>query len=137
MSGRRGGAVLLLVSALVAGPGCGGPFLMFPGGSLSGEVVREPPVDWSFVDSSFMDLEVRPAHPYSVTINYFVVDGKLYIDPAPDRTWSQYLVEDDRVRVRFGFDDRVYELRAVLVSPAGKPFLDFDPARAVYRLEAR
>ena len=117
--------------------GCGGPFLMFPGGSLSGEVVSDPPASWSFVDSRFMDLEVRPADPYSVTINYFVVDGLLYIDPEPDRVWSQYLVEDDRVRARFGFDDRVYLLRAVLVSPAGEPFMDFDPARMVYRLEAR
>lgn len=110
---------------------------MFPGGALSGEVVTETPADWSFVDSAFMDLEVRPDEPYSVTINYFVVDGRLYIDPAPDRKWLGYLREDDRVRVRFGFDDRVHPLRAVLVSEPGEAFGDFDPDRYVYRLEGR
>jgi hypothetical protein len=116
---------------------CGGPFGVFPGGRLGGDVVSEPPDDWSFVDSSFMDLELRPDDPYSVTINYFVKDGKLYIDPAADRQWYQYLKEDDRVRVRFGFEDRVYPLRAVLVSEPGNAFEDFDPKRYIYRLEAR
>ena len=132
--------VLLLIALLVGGvvaSGCGGPFLVFPGGSLSGEVVSEAPVDWSFVDSSFMDLEVRPDDPYSVTINYFVKDGKLYIDPAPDRQWTTYLREDSRVRVRFGLDDRVYLLKAVLVSEPGNAFEDFDPTRYIYRLEGR
>ena len=50
------------------------------------------------VDEAFVDLEVRPDDPYSVTLNYIVKDGKLYIDPAEDRTWYQYLKEDDRVR---------------------------------------
>jgi hypothetical protein len=111
--------------------------MAFPGGRLSGEVVSPPPADWSFVDSAFMDLEMRPDDPYSVTINYFVRDGALYIDPAPDRKWLGYLREDDRVRVRFGFDSRVYPLRAVLVSEPGTAFDDLDPERYVYRLEGR
>jgi hypothetical protein len=82
-----------------------------------------------------MDLELRPADPYSVTINYFVKDGKLYIDPDPERTWAQLLAADERVRVRFG--ERVFVLRAVRVSEPGDPFMDFDPARAVYRLDPR
>lgn len=115
---------------------CSGPFLVFPGGALGGEVVSEPVDDWSFVDSAFIDLEVRPDDPYSVTLNYFVKEGKLYIDPAEDRDWYQYLKADDRVRVRFGFDDRVYPLKAVLV---GKPGMieGFDPDRFVYRLDPR
>jgi hypothetical protein len=84
-----------------------------------------------------MDLELRPDDPYSVTVNYFVKEGKLYIDPDPERTWAQYLAADDRVSVRFGFDDRVYRLRAVKVSEPGDPYMDFDPARAVYRLDPR
>ena len=35
--------------------GCGGPFLMIPGGALRGEVVSEPIDDWSFVDDAFVD----------------------------------------------------------------------------------
>ncbi len=116
--------------------GCGGPFLVFPGGRLSGQVVTDPPDDWSFVDSTFMDLELGPDDPYSVTLNYFVRDGRLYIDPAEDREWYQHLKHDDRVRVRFGFDDRVYPLKAVLVGQPGE-IEGFDPDRYVYRLEAR
>lgn len=127
--------VFLGLSALLLG-GCSGPFLVFPGGRLGGEEVTEPVEDWSFVDSMFMDLELRPDDPYSVTLNYFVRDGKLYIDPAEDRTWYQYLKDDDRVRVRFGFDDRVYPLRAVLVGEPGE-LEGFDSDRYVYRLDPR
>ena len=83
-----------------------------------------------------MDLELSPDDPYSVTLNYFVRDGRLYIDPAEDREWYQHLKQDDRVRVRFGFDDRVYPLKAVLVGQPGE-IEGFDPDRYVYRLEAR
>ena len=127
-------ALALLGAALLFGCG-GGPFFMFPGGSLSGEVAA-PPEDWSSVESAFMDLEVRPGDPYSVTINYFVREGALYIDPAPDRTWGQYLEVSDQVRVRFD-DGLVYELRAVKVSEPGTAYLDLDADRVVYRLEAR
>ncbi len=113
---------------------CGGPVLMFPGGALRGEVVAEPVRDWSFVDSTFVDLEVRAAKPYSVELNYIVRDGQLYIDPAEGRRWLEYLREDDRVRVRFG--DEVYLLRAVLVGRPGE-LEGFDPDRFVYRLDPR
>ena len=138
MSGAAARPALAVLLAVVAvfGGGCGGPFIAFPGGALRGEVVSEPPVDWSFVDSQFMDLEVRPDDPYSVTINYFVRDGTLYIDPAESREWFTYLQQDDRVRVRFGFDDRVYLLRAVQVGKPGE-LEGFDADRFVYRLDPR
>ncbi len=123
------------VAALLAATfGCGGPFFVFPGGELSGRVVAETPADWSFVRDDFIDLETRPADPYSVELNYFVKDGKLYIDPAEGRRWLAYLREDPNVRVRFGED--IYLLNAVL---AGKPgeVPGFDADRFVYRLEAR
>ena len=47
-------------------------------------------------------MEFRPDDPYSVELNYFVKDGRLYIDPAEGRTWLEYLRADPRVRVRFG-----------------------------------
>jgi hypothetical protein len=128
----------LLLSSIVLMflAGCSGPFLVFPGGALGGTEVTEPVDDWSFLDSSFIDLEVRPEDPYSVTLNYFVRDGKLYIDPAEDREWYQYLKADDRVRVRFGFDDHVYPLKAVLVGQPGE-VEGFDADRYVYRLDPR
>jgi hypothetical protein len=127
-AGRRSAALIVLTCLL----GCGGPFLLFPGGALRGEVVEQPVADWSFADDRFIDVEVRPADPYSVEINYFVRDGRLYIDPAEGRRWLEYIREDPRVRVRLG--GRVYSARAVLVEdPAERE--GFDPDRFVYRLE--
>jgi len=124
-------ASMLIVCLLL---GCGGPVLVFPGGKLSGEVVTEPVADWSFVTSSFVDLETRLDDPYSVELNYFVRDGQLYIDPAEGRTWLEYLREDPRVRVRF--HGKVYALRAVLVRDPAE-LEGFDPDRVIYRLDPR
>ena len=123
---------LVLVGVLLAG--CGGPFLVFPGGRLSGEEVSEPVEDWSFVTDRFVDLETRPDDPYSVELNYFVVDGKLYLDPAEGRAWLDHMREDPRVRVRF--DGKIYPLKATLVGGPGE-VEGFDPERYVYRLDPR
>jgi hypothetical protein len=120
--------------AWVSALGCGGPFLVFPGSELSGEVVSEPVEDWSFVRSAFIDLETRPSDPYSVELNYAVVDGKLYIDAAEGRRWLDYIREDPLVRARF--DGKIYPLRAVLVGRPGE-VEGFDPTRFVYRLDPR
>lgn len=123
-------AAVVLLLAL----GCGGPFLVFPGGELSGEVVEEPVEDWSFAEDTFMDLEVRPDDPYSVELNYVVRDGQLFIDPAEGRRWFDYLREDPRVRVRFG--DRIYPGTAVLVGRPGE-VEGFPEDRYVYRIDPR
>ena len=129
---RRRSLVLAVGSALLLG--CGGPFLVVPGGALRGTVVTEPVADWSFVTDSFVDLETRPDDPYSVELNYFVKDGKLYIDPAEGRRWLDYMRADPRVRVRF--EGRVYPLKAVLVGGPGE-VEGFDEDRFVYRLDPR
>ena len=121
------GAVLVLA-------GCSGPVLVFPGGALDGVVVTEPVDDWSFVDSRFVDLETRPDDPYSVELNYFVRDGKLYLDPSEGRRWLDHIRADPRVRVRF--DGRIYPCEAVLVGRPGE-LEGFDPTRFVYRLDSR
>ena len=126
--------VLLTTVSLGALCACGGPFLVFPGGELEGEVVETPITDWSFVDDTFIDLETRPSEPYSVELNYVVEDGKLYIDPAEGRRWLEYLREDPRVRARFG--GKIYPLQAVLVGRPGE--LEGFPAdRFIYRLDPR
>ena len=127
---RIGGALLALI--LLAG--CGGPFLIFPGAELSGEVVGQPVADWSFVTDRFVDLETRPDDPYSVELNYVVRDGTLYVDPAEGRNWLEHIREDPRVRVRF--DGRIYPCTAVLVGKPGE-LPDFDADRYVYRLDSR
>ncbi len=126
---------LLVAALLVTSAGCGGgPLLVFPGGELSGQVVTEPVEDWSFVDDRFIDLETRPADPYSVELNYVVREGKLYIDPAEGRRWLEYIREDPRVRARF--DDEIYPLEAVLVGKPGE-LEGFDADRFIYRLDPR
>ena len=125
---------LAAASALALAVGCGGPFLVFPGAQLRGEVVAEPVEDWSFVSDRFVDLEVRPADPYSVELNYIVKDGKLYIDPAEGRAWLDYIREDPRVRVRFS--GKIYPLTAVLVGRPGE-LEGFDADRFIYRLDWR
>ena len=127
-------ALLALGIAIGLAMACGGPFLVFPGGSLRGTVVTEKIDDWSFVDSAFVDLEVRPSDPYSVQLNYAVREGKLYIDPAEGRRWLDYIRVDPRVRVRFG--GQVYPCTAVLVGEPGE-IEGFDPDRFIYRLDSR
>ena len=116
--------------------GCGGPFLMFPGGALRGEVIAEPVQDWSFADDRFIDLETRPSDPYSVELNYFVREGELFIDPAEGRRWLDYIREDPRVRVRIG--GKVFPATAVLAGRPGEGREGgFPPDRYVYRLDFR
>ena len=129
----RRGALLTALACLLA-TGCGGPFLVFPGGALSGEVADQPVEDWSFVDDAFLDLETRPDDPYSVELNYVVRDGQLYIDPAEGRRWLDHIRADPRVRVRFG--GKVYPLKAVLVGRPGE-LEGFDQDRFIYRLDPR
>ncbi len=131
MKKRNAIAIGLVFAGLM---GCGGPFLVFPGGALSGEVVTRPVADWSFVDSTFLDLETRPEDPYSVELNYFVRDGKLYIDPAEGRTGFEHSRTNPLVRARF--DNQIYPLRAVLVGEPGE-IEGFDSDRYVYRLDPR
>ena len=128
---RESLVVLALLGTCLA---CGGPFLVFPGGELSGEVVTEPVTDWSFVTDYFVDLETRPDAPYSVELNYIVRDGQLYIDPAEGRKWLEYIRTDSRVRARFGY--KIYPLKAVLVGRPGE-LEGFDPDRFIYRLDLR
>lgn len=118
----------------LAASGCGGPFWAIPGGELSGEIVREPVDDWSFVDSTFIDLETRPEDPYSVELNYVVREGKLYIDPAEGRQWFAHIQQNPDVRARF--EGKIYPLRAVLVGRPGE-IEGFDADRYVYRLDPR
>lgn len=128
----RHGAITATGLAALAALGCGGPFLMFPGGPLAGDVQPAAVTDWSFADDRFVDLEVRPSDPYSVELNYTVKDGKLYVDPAEGRRWLDYIREDPSVRVRF--DGKVYAARAVLVEDPAE-LEGFGDDRFVYRLD--
>jgi hypothetical protein len=98
----------LLVSALV---GCGGPFVVFPGGRLSGPV--EPaPESFAFArDAGTVQLETRPEDPYSVNIACAVVGDALYVSAGDNRSrWVEHMEANPLVRLRI--DGTLYELRA-------------------------
>ena len=104
-------ALALLVGLL----GCGGPFVVFPGGALSGPVV---PVPESFAfaeDAGTIQLETRPEDPYSVNIAGMVIDSKLYINAGDNRAnWVEHMEANPLVRARI--DGQIYELRAERVT---------------------
>jgi hypothetical protein len=108
--------VLALVVVRVAGfnpignvPGPGN----YPGLWLSGDVVKTPVTDWSFVTQFETDkVQTRTWYliPHSVTTGFVLHDGKLYLTsnfPAgrsfPDsKSWTKNVMRDPHVRVKFG-----------------------------------
>lgn len=98
----------LLVLGLAA---CSEPFIVFSGGSLSGEEALAP-ADWSELeDIETMQLETRPVDPYSVNIWATGIGRDLYVGTGPDGTrWSAHITEDPHVRFRV--HDQVYRLLA-------------------------
>jgi hypothetical protein len=105
-------ALCLLLTAPTAG--CGRPFLLLPGGALEGETVAVPP-SWSFTDAvSTVQLETRPADPYSVNIWATAAGDSLYVHAGANRsTWVEHIEVDPNVRLRVG--DSIYELVAARV----------------------
>ena len=110
---RIPGMAIASFSLLLLLSGCG-PFVLIPGGELSGRVT-EVPSDWSFTDDvSTVQLESRPSDPYSVNIWATGVGDALYLHAGTNRAnWVEYIEVDPRVRIRIG--DDIYELRATRV----------------------
>ena len=107
----------IVMLALLGLPACS-PFVMIPGGELSGEV-QSVPSDWSFSDAvKTVQLETRPADSYSVNIYGVAVGREFYVAASKlDNQWVRYITDDDNIRPRTG--KAIYELCAVRVhSPA-------------------
>lgn len=126
--------LFIVVLAVLTLPACGGPLFFIPGGRLEGEVETNPVTDWSSVTERFVELETRPADPYSVLVEYIVKDGMLYIDPAEGRRWHDYIRADPQVKIRFG--TKVYLRTAILVGSPGQ-LEEFSKSRYIYRLDPR
>ena len=107
-------ALVLAVCALTLA-GCGEPIGPFAGGALSGQSTAVPAV-WDAVPDA-VQLEVRPADPYSVNIWAVGIGPALYVAGDPEgKNWISYIRADGNVRVRLG--DAVYSLAAVEVDEA-------------------
>lgn len=101
----------LALAALVALVGCGGPFVLLPGGELEGETAPAPE-SWAFTDEvSTIQVETRPEDPYSINIWAVAMDEYLYLHAGANRTtWIEHLEVDPLVRARI--EGTIYELRA-------------------------
>ncbi len=103
---------LALAAIALLALACGGPFVMIPGGELSG-TVEPAPSDWSFSDSvDDVQLETRPDDPYSVNV-WGVADGDRFLIASGrgmESAWARHIVDDPRVRLRI--EGRLFELEA-------------------------
>ena len=100
----------LLASILVCGCSCG-PFLLLPGGKLDGPV-KPTPASFAFAaNAGTIQLETRPADPYSVNVEGAVVGDVLYVSAGDSKSrWVENIEADPLVRARV--EGNVYELRA-------------------------
>lgn len=106
--------LLLALVSLGMAAGCGRPFVLLPGGALEGEPAAVP-ASWAFTDAvETVQLETRPADPYSVNIWVIAMDPSLYVHAGANRSaWVEHIEADPKVRLRV--DDSIYELAAVRV----------------------
>ena len=104
--------VALVLAAFVAG--CNGPFVLLPGGALEGSTAAIPD-SWAFTDEvDTVQLETRPADPYSVNVWVIALGETLYVHAGDNRTkWVENIETDPSVRLRI--DDSIYELLAARV----------------------
>lgn len=91
--------------------GCTDPFVVIPGGQLSGNASPVPD-DWGVVPE-VVQLELRPADPYSINIWALEDNGNLYV-ATRNANWTAYVEADQRVRVRI--DNQIYDLLATEVT---------------------
>ena len=105
----------LVAACLLVAAGCGEPLYTIPGGELAGPE-RGAPAQWAQVPDT-IQLETRPADPYSINIWGVALENDLYVATGPEgANWTPYIDADPTVRVRL--DEEVYPLRAVLVDDA-------------------
>ncbi len=93
---------------------CSRPLLLLPGGHLDGPVTPIPE-SWVFTDGvKTIQLETRPADPYSVNIWVVALGEHLYVHAGASRSaWVVNLEADPKVRLRA--DGKIYELAAARV----------------------
>ncbi len=115
---RYAAATLIGISILISG--CE-PKEQRPGLWLSGEVVEEEIVDWSFTDDHgqiFVETATWYVVPHSVTTVVFRHGGSLFVpsrNPGGKR-WVSNVTRDPAVRLKIG--DRIYLRRAIRVTNA-------------------
>jgi hypothetical protein len=109
--------IWIALAALVATGGAYFAWMMMAGGALQGILTPVPP-EWD--DSTVPDvveLETRPADPYSVKIWVVPVGDQMYVHAGANyNRWVQHIEQDSAVRLKI--EDRLYELHAQRVTSA-------------------
>ena len=95
--------------------GCGGPFVLLPGGKLEGRDAPTPS-DWSSIaDVGTVQIETQPSDPYSVNIWVVGIGSVAYLHAGANRAnWVVHLESDPSIRMRV--DEDIYSLRATRVT---------------------
>ncbi len=105
--------ILCLIIAATLFVSCSNPVAVIPGGELSGQT-QTPPPDWTDVPK-IIQVETRPADPYSINIWSVGIGRDLYIATGTDgTTWSEFIDTNSKVRARIG--SSLYELNATSVN---------------------
>ena len=121
---------LAFAACALALAGCGEPIGPFAGGALSGQSAPAPAV-WDEVPDA-VQLEVRPADPYSVNVWAAGIGPALYVAGDPEgKNWISYIRADGKVRVRLG--EAVYSLAAIEVEDADERARVLDAYIAKYK----
>ncbi|MDE0659037.1 MAG: DUF2255 family protein [Gammaproteobacteria bacterium] len=97
--------------AALAAAGCE-PTFVFAGGELAGTEQPLPP-SWDFsTDVDTVQIETRPADPYSVNVWGVSLDRHFYVaaSDAENATWARAIETEPRVRLRIGND--IYRMLA-------------------------
>ena len=115
MNTKHYAKMTLLIVMLAGSTACSGPFMMFPGGALVGPEQSITQLNLP-AGQSVVQLETNPQDPYSIHTNIFQIDGTLYLDPAPTRTWYEYLTLSPMVRIKTNSSDIVYTAQAIAVT---------------------
>jgi hypothetical protein len=93
---------------------CSSDNIPFSSGMLDGELAA-PPANWSGVgELKVIQLETRPAEPYSVKLWVVEMGGALYVHAGDNRAqWVEHIEADGRVRLEA--QGKLYELSAFRV----------------------
>lgn len=112
-------ALILVIAYVFAMVAPIDPLEQRPGASLSGQMVTETNIDWSFLPSrTKIYLQTRTWYgiPHSVTTTSFVDDGVLYVPCArcDMKRWPKNVAADPNVIVKI--DNRLYPRTAELIT---------------------
>ncbi len=115
-----------------------GPIGPFSGGRLSGEEGSWPTHWNSLADVEEIQLETRPADPYSINVWFVVVDSEAYIvssllmgpELPEEREWVRNIATDPQVRVRI--EGVLYSANVETVTDSGRKARIFEAFRVKY-----